>query len=189
MEHFYQNIQGWFTYPNLYSSMVNKFPTNSHFVEVGVWKGTSAAYMAVEILNSNKSIRFDCVDTWLGSEEHLDPNSSAYERGFETNPDYLWETYLKNIQPVQDSINSIRLPSIEASKLYENNSLDFVFIDGAHDFQNVLLDIQHWLPKVKVGGVLAGHDYSWSGEVQRAVHTVFRTIDEETEGCWVATKT
>lgn len=63
IEHFYQNIQGWFTFPNLYSSIVNHYPNDSHFVEIGVWKGKSAAYMAVEILNSQKSIKFDCIDT------------------------------------------------------------------------------------------------------------------------------
>ena len=53
MEHFYQNLgENWFTYPGLYSMVVDRFPTNSHFVEVGVWKGMSAVYMAVEIINS-----------------------------------------------------------------------------------------------------------------------------------------
>ena len=44
MEHFYKNInsENWFGYEDLYSSMVSKFGDGSHFVEVGVWKGTSA---------------------------------------------------------------------------------------------------------------------------------------------------
>ena len=53
MKHFYEQLgEQWFTYKTLYYSMVNKYPDNSHFVEVGVWKGMSAAYMAVEIINS-----------------------------------------------------------------------------------------------------------------------------------------
>ena len=67
IEHFWRDPmfeEGYFTYPNLYHNMVKMFPTNSHFVEVGVWKGRSAAFMAVEINNSGKNIRFDCVDTW-----------------------------------------------------------------------------------------------------------------------------
>jgi len=57
IEHFWQDLmfeEGYFTYPNLYHNMVKMFPTNSHFVEVGVWKGRSAAFMAVEINNSGK---------------------------------------------------------------------------------------------------------------------------------------
>ena len=50
--------------------MVEKFSSGSKFVEVGSWKGKSAAYMAVEIINSKKKITLDCIDTWEGSNEH-----------------------------------------------------------------------------------------------------------------------
>ena len=60
MEHFYQNIgEDWMDYQSLYSEMVNHFTDNSHFVEIGSWKGRSASYMAVEIFNSRKNIKFD----------------------------------------------------------------------------------------------------------------------------------
>lgn len=64
MEHFYKEInsENWFGYENLYSYVVDKFDSGSHFVEVGVWKGMSACFMAVEITNSGKDIKFDCVE-------------------------------------------------------------------------------------------------------------------------------
>ena len=69
MEHFWHKDyfgENFFTYPNLYSTMVKIFSTESHFIEIGSWKGRSAAYMAVEIHNSGKRIQFDCVDTcWV----------------------------------------------------------------------------------------------------------------------------
>ena len=51
MEHFYQSVgeENWFDYQELYSSMVNHFCDGAHFVEVGSWKGRSAAFMGVEI--------------------------------------------------------------------------------------------------------------------------------------------
>lgn len=52
-----------------------------------------------------------------------------------------------------------RNTSFEASRHVENGYLDFVFIDGAHDFNNVMLDIILWTPKVRSGGIVAGHDY------------------------------
>ena len=70
MNHFYEQIQGWFDFEDLYSDVVKTFPEESHFVEVGSWKGKSASFMAVEIHNSKKQIKFDCVDTWNGSVEH-----------------------------------------------------------------------------------------------------------------------
>jgi hypothetical protein len=192
MEHFYENIHGWFTFPNLYHQVVNHYSDNSHFVEIGVWKGKSAAFMAVEILNSGKQIKFDCVDTWEGSEEHLDPNSGFFEENLINDKDWLFKHFLENINPVKDVINPIRKPSLEAVSLYEDNSLDFIFIDAAHDYENVLKDIQAWFPKVKsFTGVISGHDYSWGPEVKRAVHDFFDPLGlkiQEQEGCWIVVK-
>lgn len=167
MEHFYQNIEGWFNYNKLYEDIVKFIPANyaAHFVEVGSWKGSSACFMAVEIINSGKQIKFDCVDTWKGSIEH---NLTTPEQQEE-----LYCSFLKNIEKVKHVISPVRMPSVEASKLYMDQSLDFVFIDAAHDYENVKLDIQHWLPKVKVGGVIAGHDYAhYCEDVQRAVNEI-----------------
>jgi hypothetical protein len=83
MDHFNTSIQGWFGFHNLYSEIVAKADHGAHFVEVGSWKGKSASYMAVEIINTGKRIRFDCVDTWRGSEEHQDPSSRFYVKELE----------------------------------------------------------------------------------------------------------
>ena len=69
MDHYYKDVQGWFTFPILYSWIVDKLKDNSHIVEVGAWLGQSVTYMGVEIINSGKTIKFDCVDTWEGSSE------------------------------------------------------------------------------------------------------------------------
>jgi hypothetical protein len=162
MPHYYHTIQGWFTQESLFTRMVYSCNENRkyHFVEIGSWKGKSSTFMAVEIANSELDIQFDCVDTWEGSEEHIHKNSFAYEPLLEMK-DGLYQEFLKNIEPVKSYINPIRMKSVEASKLYENESLDFVFIDGAHDYQSVKEDIEHWFPKVKRGGYIAGDDYNW----------------------------
>ena len=49
--------------------------------------------------------------------------------------------------------------SENASKKFDDGSLDFVYIDAAHDFKNVAIDICVWSPKVRVGGIVYGHDY------------------------------
>jgi len=190
MNHFYENIHGWFTFPNLYSSIANHYPDGSHFVEIGVWKGKSAAYMAVELINNNKSnTKFDCIDTWEGSEEHITPNSGFFEPNLVENENWLYEHFLDNIDPVKSIINPIRKPSLEAVKLYDNESLDFIFIDAAHDYENVLKDIKAWYPKTKLKtGVIAGHDYSWGPEVKKAVNDFFIPLNlkiQEQEGCWI----
>ena len=157
MKHIHENIQGWFTFPSFYTQLVNQAKDGYKFVEVGTWKGKSAAYMAVEIINSNKNIEFDCIDTWNGSEEHVDTSSPFYEPLLST-PDGLYNHFLSNIDSVKRVVNPIRKASLEAVSMYEDKSLNCVFIDAAHDYDNVCNDIKAWLPKIKPGGVLAGHD-------------------------------
>lgn len=184
MEHYYQNIgEDWFTYPNLYSNAAKHFESGSKFVEVGSWKGRSVCFLAVEVENSGKKISVDAVDTWLGSEEHLE-HEILKEDG-------LYKEFLKNIEPVRHIVNPIRMTSLEASMLYEDESLDFVFIDASHKYEDVLDDIKAWYPKVKKGGIFAGHDYpSWPGVVQ-AVDEFFNSIQATLhfdEGCFVYEK-
>ena len=161
MKHFFNSIHGWFSFETLYRDVVTRFD-NAKFVEVGTWMGRSAAYMAVEIKNSNKNIKFYCVDTWKGSVEHTNV--------LEVKNDVLYETFLQNIDSVKDIIEPIRMLSTEASQQFSNESLDFIFIDASHDYDNVKADIHAWYPKLKVGGVFGGHDYhrGWPG-VRKAV--------------------
>jgi hypothetical protein len=53
----------------------------------------------------------------------------------------------------------IRKPSLEAVKDVPPNSLDFVYIDGLHEFDPVMQDIIQWVGKVRKGGIVSGHDY------------------------------
>jgi hypothetical protein len=156
MEHFYQNIQGWFTFPKFYSEIVKQAKDGFHFVEVGSWKGKSTAYLAVEIINSNKQIKFDCVDTWEGDNDI----NSSYNEPLLNIPDGLYNHFLENINPVKEFLNPIRLSSLAASALYSDKTLNCVFIDGAHDYKNVSDDIKHWISKIKPGGIISGHDYA-----------------------------
>ena len=64
------------------------------------------------------------------------------------------------------------MTSLEASKAFAPESLDFVFIDGDHSYEGCALDIKLWWPKLKPGGLLSGHDYvdEKNYGVQRAVN-------------------
>jgi hypothetical protein len=163
MKHFYQKIPGWFSFRALYQEAVREARDGAHFVEVGCWKGRSAAFMAVEIINSGKKIRFDCVDTWLGSQEPKHLADDSVKKGT------LYDEFLENIKPVMlDFFMPYCQQSVECAASYDDASLDFVFIDAAHDYENVKADIAAWWPKIKPGGVLAGDDFKFKG-VNKAV--------------------
>lgn len=184
MEHIYSQPnfgQSWFSYPNLYSLMVQRFSSGSKFVEVGSWKGMSSAYMAVEIANSGKQIEFYCVDHWLGSQEHHDPTSHAYD------PDVhrLYEIFVENMNPVKEYYTPMKMTSLESAKHFEDESLDFVFIDASHDYESVKEDIAIWSPKLKNTGVLAGHDIDYD-PVTRAVDEMIGLNNYLVmERCWI----
>ena len=42
---------------------------------------------------------------------------------------------------------------------FDNNSLDFVYLDARHHYEGIKEDIESWFPKVKAGGLFCGHDY------------------------------
>jgi predicted O-methyltransferase YrrM len=177
MQHCYQEIQGWFDFGNIYETMVQLAPQKAHFVEIGTWKGKSAAFMCVEIANSGKAIKFDCVDTWdgAGSGYADDPNVKAQT---------LYEEFQKNMEPVQELYTPIREWSDKAAVHYEDASLDFVFIDAGHAYENVKADILAWRPKVKPGGFLAGHDYHSAEGVKQAVTELLEGHDVDNNS-WI----
>ena len=162
MNHFHETIQGWFQ-PEaewLYRWRVEQAPLNqfSRFVEVGSWKGRSAAFMAVEIINSGKPITLYCVDHWKGSDEPEHKKDKELGR--------IYEIFRKNLKHFPNVV-PLRMTSAAASTAFADGSLDFVFIDAAHDYLSAKRDIEAWKPKLKSTGILAGDDWSWPG-VRRA---------------------
>ena len=173
MEHFYDKIQKktFFNYQNVYERMIKEASDNAHFVEIGVWRGQSVCFAAVEIINANKNIKIDAIDTWQGS-----PEQDLFEIEKIDEEKTVYDCFIENIEPVKHIVTPIRLESVIASKLYQNESLDFVFIDASHTYENVKNDIMSWLPKVKKGCYIGGHDYGNPEEhngVKKAVDEIF----------------
>ena len=180
MEHFFENIQGWFIYDEIYDIAVNTAKDGAHFVEVGAWRGRSTSYMAVNIANSGKKIKFDVVDTWRGSVDE-----EVHQQDPSVINDTLYDEFLANMEPVKHIVNPIRMTSEAAVELYEDNTLDFVLIDGSHEYELVKKDLTNWLAKLKPGAMLAGDDYEWPG-VKQAVNELLPGFTHmPVIGCWV----
>ena len=185
MEHIYnqpQFGQNWFQPESaeLFRRVVQSAHDGAKFVEIGSWKGKSSSYMAVEIANSGKQIEFNCIDTWEGSVEH---------QGM---PDLenLYEVFISNMTPVEKYYTPIRKTSSSASRLYKKESLDFIFIDASHEYEDVKEDIKLWLPKLKKGGIISGDDYSNPGfpGVKQAVDEHFGADVVASHFTWEYTK-
>jgi len=72
-------------------------------------------------------------------------------------------------------ITPIKMDSITASTLYDDNSLDFVCLDADHSYKAVTNDIRSWYPKIKTGGILGGDDYHMDS-VNKSVNDNFKNI-------------
>jgi len=155
MNHFWQNIEGWVGDNATYRMALDRAQDGQHFVELGVYKGRSAAFMAIELANRNLKVQFDAIDDFRGlaGEGHLSES--------------LYAQCVHNLKSVSEYVNLIRMTSLEAVNLYKDASLDFIFVDGSHDYDSVTADLLAWYPKVKPGGLFTGDDYQsdWPGVI------------------------
>ncbi len=98
-------------------------------------------------------------------------------------------TFKKNTRALAQFINVVEMASVEAAKLYDDNSLDFVYIDASHDEPSVAADLRAWFPKVKRGGWIGGDDLTSSHPgVQLAVDKFFGYDTRVSAIEWLAQK-
>jgi len=183
-EDFLKN-DGWFDYDKFYSEMSKKdFKT---YVELGTWKGYSISFLAKSILNSEKKdFKIYGVDLFEDSaihlrygNEHLTPLVPEIYR--------IYNEVLTQ-HGVRDIIEDIKGYSWEVAEKFEDDSVDFIFIDADHSYESVKKDIKAWWPKIKKGGVMSGHDYfSFSG-VRQAVDETFPNVKISSDRIWYIEK-
>lgn len=116
-------------------------------VEIGVQKGEYSKIL----LDANPDGRLYGVDPFIPYKWYRDftrrETISAYQKEAHDRLDgYLNYTFLEET-------------SMEAVERFQDNTLDFVYIDGNHEFSFVASDISFWLKKVRPGGIISGHDY------------------------------
>jgi len=116
---------------------------------MGAEIGSERALYAEKLCQAG--LRLYAVDAWTaykGYREHVSQGKL----------DRFYEETRRRLEPFDCQI--VRCFSMDALKLFADGSLDFVYIDGNHDFQHAAEDIAEWSRKVKVGGIISGHDFS-----------------------------
>lgn len=133
---------------SLWIKDISKYIGDGKGVEVGVFKGD----FSKEILQ-NWSGTLYMVDVWKGlGEEYIDISNHNFHAD-------AYKNTMDNIHGYEDRGIMIRASSKNASEIFEDESLDFVFIDANHAYDFVVEDIKLWYPKLKKGGMFSGHDY------------------------------
>lgn len=177
------DLPGWFDYDWVYTEVVSRLPGGT-LVEVGNYLGRSLCRLGELVKMSGKPFRVIGVDTCRGSgpEEPYgvpaayNPFGDALKEGGGTFAGLLHRNVIEC--GLADVVTLIVCDSVEASKLFADESCAFVFIDGAHDQPSVERDVSAWLPKVRSGGILAGDDVGVPNEANPVWPGVKAAVDK-----------
>jgi predicted O-methyltransferase YrrM len=120
----------------------------------------------------------------------IDPFEADYDPKDSTS--YLFEfknvkeTYLDRISDHQN-IETIVSTSNDAVKELDSQTYDFVYIDGLHTYEGVKSDITNYLPLIKKGGVIGGHDYvkGWLGVINAVDEILGKPDKTFKDGSWI----
>lgn len=162
-------------------AVVGVLPENAVVAELGSFAGESA----LQFLESGKIAKLICVDQWIGGyDDKLDTASRSDMRVAKQAFDIRVKAYRAN------NVYVLPMSTVGAATMVARESLDMVYIDASHRYEDVLEDLRSWIPKVKVGGWIAGHDYArqFPGVI-RAVHGILGMPDwTSADSSWVKRK-
>lgn len=147
---------------------VNRESLAALFAELGFKKGievgTEAGTYAEILCKAIPGLDLTCVDMWQVYDGYRDYNKKEKK---------LHDSYYiaaDRLAPYNAHL--VRKFSMDAVKDFEDNSLDFVYIDANHEWPFVTQDIYYWNKKVRSGGIVAGHDYYRTKSKDSRCHVV-----------------
>jgi predicted O-methyltransferase YrrM len=145
----------------------------------GVEVGVNDGWFSDWILRGWRGERLYSVDPWRAE---IDRNGD-YENWSQAQIDAVHEDVVRRLHPHGGRSEILRTTSTDAASGFPDGSLDFVYIDAAHDVDSVREDIAAWYPKVRPGGIISGHDYH-DGPLHGTVYGVKTAVRElcEREG-------
>jgi len=186
----WEQLPGWFDYEDVYKDAVERAPNFATFVEIGVGFGRSIAYLASEAIRVTKKLQIYGVDPWNDDWDTDHPtwgaNHAAAGRAL-GGPYNAVTALMHQHAPIEmEYVRLLRCRSVQAARMFEDESVFFVFIDGSHHHADVAEDLSEWERKIIPGGCFAGHDHTdgFPG-VQQAVRE--RWTDGRTQqrgACW-----
>lgn len=115
--------------------------------EIGVWEGKFSETICAGI----PGLHLYAIDPWAPYAAYREVKNDKARL------DEAHRQTCQRLAPFQATV--MRMTSLQAAKKMPDRSLDFVYIDSNHEASHVDADLRAWAPKVRLGGVLAGHDY------------------------------
>lgn len=150
----------------------------TRFVEIGCYTGASTAFMAKQLLERKTPFELYAVDLWDRVNKETE-----YDRIVDTS---VWLAFHDRLlrENLLEHVRVKQKDSALAAADFEDRSVDFAFIDANHAESHVEADINAWLPKIKIGGMISGHDYGEPCGVKAAVDRVLGGRVSLMGTCW-----
>lgn len=169
----WEDIEGYYDFHQYYESVIENYK-GGVLVEVGCYLGRSLCHLGTLVKDSGKPFTVVGVDWCLGTNGDV-THREAVRRGTDGRSfaGELWANVVAC--GLHDVVSVVAGESGRVSRMFTDRSLTMVFIDASHSYADVHRDITTWLPKVTLGGEIAGDDYGLEGEtpvwpgVRRAV--------------------
>jgi hypothetical protein len=139
-------------------------------VELGLYQANSFCAMLQVCPNIDKLIG---VDLW---QPYTDQIGGGNMKRDQKQIEFIRNTAINFIHwsGCSDRAEILEMDTIEASTLYDDNSMDFVFFDSHLSRDQLVNEMHAWYPKIKDGGLCIGHDYD-TRETREAVD-IFRRV-------------
>lgn len=144
------------------------FPDGANGAEIGVQHGEFSDFL----LRSGAFRHLYSIDVWRQIPNRTDISNVADEE-----QENIYHAARERLRKHQKLSTVIRGLSTEAAAAIPDSSLDFVYLDADHSYQACSAELEAYYPKVRPGGILAGHDYL-DGELPEGVFGVKRSVDE-----------
>ncbi len=141
-------------------------------IEIGVHDGEHA----LELMESLPIKKLYLIDPWLSYKDY--DESVGNPRKTTNALNERMEVAKKIVKKWGDKVVFIRKFSNDAVDQFKDNSIDFVYIDGNHQYEFVKQDLENYYPKVKKGGIIGGDDYTSGSETEMEHFGVFRAVQE-----------
>ena len=150
-------------------------------VEIGVQQGHTFKHL----LTTCQDLNLYGVDIWSLKNVRSNGTTSA---GLQNDTSSVNYGFYKSLEKwVEENATGrghlIRKFTLDGAKDFEDESLDFIFIDASHQYPDVLKDMRAWIPKVRKGGLVSGDDYDMDG-VNRSVKEYGHPFEVEMPVWW-----
>lgn len=127
-----------------------------HHFTIGAELGCKIGRTTSYLLKRVPDLQLIAVDTWARMPE-LSNEYDSWDH------EAMYRRFLGNTRSHKARLRVLRMRTNEACHHVDDGSLDFVFIDADHSYESVKEDINLWEPKVRPGGMVAGHDTHFPG--------------------------